>query len=133
MAYETHVRYLGAVQFEAECRGHKVYCDQPASNGGFDEGLTPPEFLLVSLGTCAAYYAAEYLNKRGLPAAELAVNVKADKVKPPARLDGFVLSLRVPGVDLAEHEAGLRAAVEKCLIHNTLKHPPSISVQFDAA
>lgn len=130
MAYETTVRYLGAVQFEAESRGHKVHCDQPASNNGFDEGMTPPEFLLVSLGTCAAYYAAEYLNKRGLPAAELVVKVTADKVKPPARLDAFVIDIRTPGVNLAEHEEGLRAAVEKCLIHNTLKHPPSIAVKL---
>ena len=132
MAYETTVRYLGSVQFEAECRGHKVYCDQPAANGGFDEGMTPPEFLLVSLGTCAGYYAAEYLNKNKLPAEALTVKVTADKVKPPARLDAFSIHIHAPGVDLSVHEAGLRAAVEKCLIHNTLKHSPSISVSVAA-
>jgi putative redox protein len=128
MAYETTVTYLGAVQFEAECRGHKVICDQPEANKGFDEGMTPPEFLLVSLGTCAAYYAAEYLNKHALPASDLKVNVKAEKVKPPARLDQFEISIVAPNVDLAAHREGLLASVQKCLIHNTLHHPPSIQV-----
>lgn len=128
MSVETTVRYLGAVQFEAECRGHKVFCDQPESNNGFDEGMTPPEFLLVSLGTCAAYYAAEYLNKKGLPSADLTVHVKAEKVKPPARLDQFEVSILAPGVDMAVHRDGLLASVQKCLIHNTLHHPPSITV-----
>lgn len=133
MSVETTVRYLGAVQFEAECRGHKVFCDQPESNNGFDEGMTPPEFLLVSLGTCAAYYAAEYLNKHSLPAAELQVHVKAEKVKGPARLDQFVVSILAPGVDMAAHRAGLLASVQKCLIHNTLHHPPSIAVTAESA
>jgi len=47
---EVLVDHLGEVQFEAKARGHKVFCDQPLENGGFDEGMTPPEFLLASLG-----------------------------------------------------------------------------------
>jgi organic hydroperoxide reductase OsmC/OhrA len=27
--------------------------DQPVENGGHDEGMTPPELLLASLGSCA--------------------------------------------------------------------------------
>ena len=123
---EMTVRYLGAVQFEAETRGLKVYCDQPVANGGFDEGMTPPEYLLVALGTCAGYYAAEYLNKSGLPSAGLEVTVKADKVKGPARMDHFKLVIRVPAKLEAQHGVGLRASVEKCLIHNTLLNAPSI-------
>ncbi len=120
------VRYLGAVQFEAETRGHKVFCDQPAANGGFDEGMTPPEYLLVALGTCAGFYAAEYLNKNGLPSAGLQVTVNADKVKGPARMDNFKLGIHVPLKLEAPHEEGLLHSVEKCLIHNTLLNKPSI-------
>ena len=64
---EVLVEHLGEVQFEATARGHKVFCDQPVENGGFDEGMTPPEFLLASLGTCAGYYAVQYLKARHLP------------------------------------------------------------------
>jgi uncharacterized OsmC-like protein len=46
------------VWFEASARGHRVVCDQPPDNGGSDRGMTPPEYLLVSLGTCAGFYAA---------------------------------------------------------------------------
>jgi len=61
---EVEILYLGEVKFEAIARGHRVICDQPATNGGSDSGMTPPEFLLVSLGTCAGYYAAQYLKTR---------------------------------------------------------------------
>ena len=52
---ETAIQYFGVVRFEAEARGHKILCDQPAENGGSNAGMTPPEFLLASLGTCAGY------------------------------------------------------------------------------
>ena len=40
-------------------RDDTIVCDQPLDNGGTDAGITPPEFLLGSLGTCAAFYAIE--------------------------------------------------------------------------
>jgi uncharacterized OsmC-like protein len=66
MVMETTVHYVAGVRFEAEARGHKILCDQPADNGGSDAGMTPPEFLLASLGACAGYYAVQYLTARKL-------------------------------------------------------------------
>ena len=60
---EVTVEHLGEVQFEIRAREHVISCDQPRENGGFDEGMTPPEFLLASLGSCAAYYAVDYLKR----------------------------------------------------------------------
>lgn len=48
---EVEILHLGEVKFEAIARGHHVICDQPAANGGVDSAMTPPEFLLVSLGS----------------------------------------------------------------------------------
>ncbi len=76
---EVTVHHLGNVKFEAVARGHRVMCDQPPANGGADTGMTPPEFLLVSLGTCAGYYAAEYLKARSLPTTGLEIKVSAEK------------------------------------------------------
>jgi uncharacterized OsmC-like protein len=126
------VRYLGAVQFEASVRGHKVFCDQPVSSGGFDEGMTPVEFMHVALGTCAGYYVAEYLNKNQLPSEGLEITVDSDKVKGPARLDNFRLGVHVPAKLEAKHLEGMRHAVEKCLIHNTLLNTPSIATSVTA-
>ena len=80
---EVTVEYLGAVQFEVRARNHTIVCDQPEENGGFDEGMTPPELLLASLGTCAGYYAAEYLRTRQLPTAGMRIRATAEKAKSP--------------------------------------------------
>ena len=128
---EVEIRHLGEVKFEAVARGHRVVCDQPPANGGQDGGMTPPEFLLVSLGTCAGFYAAQYLKTRSLPADGLRVKVTADKAAQPARLGRFQIEVTVPELD-EQHQAGVLRAVKACLIHNTLLNAPAIEIQLNA-
>jgi uncharacterized OsmC-like protein len=128
---ELIVNYLGNVRFEAVARGHRVVSDQPPEMKGSDQGMTPPELLLASLGTCAGYYAAEYLRTRSLPSDGLQIKVTAEKVKAPARLEAFKIEVTLPGLD-PQHEAGLLRAVKFCLIHNTLLHTPAIEITLRA-
>src|SRR5215469_17800310 len=106
---EVEIHHLGDVKFEAVTRGHRVISDQPPANGGADEGMTPPEFLLVSLGTCAGFYAAQYLKTRSLPADGLRIKVTADKATQPARLARFVIEVTAPVLE-AQHQAGILRA-----------------------
>lgn len=87
--------------------------------------MTPPEFLLAALGTCVGYYAAQYLKTRNLSTEGLEVRVVAEKELKPARLARFRIEVSAPGMD-AGHEAGMRRAVDACLIKNTLANPPAV-------
>jgi uncharacterized OsmC-like protein len=126
---EVNIRYQGNVRFEAVARGHRVVSDQPASKGGEDAGMTPPELLLSALGACAGYYAAQYLKARSLSADGLEIQVTADKAVQPARLAQFRIEVALPGLD-PEHEAGILRAVKACLIHHTLLHTPAVETVF---
>ena len=126
---EVRIEHLGGVQFEIKARQHSVVADQPAENGGFDEGMTPPELLLASLGSCAGFYAAQYLRKHKLSSEGTVVRVTADKAKDPARLDNFRIEVEVPAELTAEHRKGVSESVHHCLIHNTLLHAPKISLE----
>ena len=128
---QTTVTYRGGVEFEVNARGHRVICDQPLENGGADAGMSPPEFLLASLGTCAAYYAAQYLKTRSLAADGLEVRVAAEKAAGPARLASFQIEIRVPGLADVKHQEGVLRAAKSCLIHNTLLQSPRIEMTLD--
>ncbi len=129
---EVLIRHLDKVRFEASARGHRVICDQPLDNGGSDQGMTPPEYLLASLGTCAGFYAAQYLATRSLPADGLEVRVTAEKSLQPARLGSFRIDVTVPALD-PKHEAGVLRAVKACLIHNTLLNQPQVETAVHTA
>ncbi|MCS7024476.1 MAG: OsmC family protein [Bryobacteraceae bacterium] len=124
------VKHENNVRFCAEARGHRVICDQPLSNNGEDQGMTPPELLLASLGTCAAYYAVEYLRTRGFSAEGLEVRVEAEKSPGPARLSQFRIQVSLPALD-ERHQQGVLRAIKSCLIHNTLLNAPAIDVALE--
>jgi uncharacterized OsmC-like protein len=127
---EVVVHPIGDVRFEAAARGHRVRCDQPVENRGTDTGMTPPELLLASLGTCAGYYAVEYLRSRGLPAGDLQIHVIAEKALQPARLGSFRIEVQTPELE-PRHQEGIMRAVKACLIHNTLLHAPAIEIALE--
>jgi len=129
---EVITEYLGKTKFAVSARGHRVICDQPLENHGEDAGMTPPELMLAALGSCAGYYAAEYLNTRGLPSKDLVVRVSAEKARQPARLGSFRIEVSAPSLD-EQHRAGVLRAVKACLIHNTLLASPSIEVEINSA
>ena len=130
---EIIVEHLGAVQFEVKARQHSLICDQPAENNGYDEGMTPPELLLASLGSCAAYYAVDYLKRNKIAQDGVKARVTAEKVKGPFRLDNFRIEVEVSGELDESQMKGLEDAVHRCLIHNTLLRPPKIEVAIQAA
>lgn len=129
---EAIIRHLGNMKFEAMARGHRLICDQPVENQGTDRGMTPPELLLASLGTCAGYYAAQYLQTRGLSTQRVAIRVSAEKATQPARLASFVIEVEAPDVDPKHHD-GLLRSVKACLIHNTLSNAPNIELHVNTA
>jgi uncharacterized OsmC-like protein len=127
---EVRISHAGQVRFKIQARSHTILCDQPAENGGEDSGMTPPELLLASLGSCAAFYAAQYLKTRNLADSGVEVSVTAEKLKQPARLGDFRIHVACP-VSLTEEQAeGLTRAVRHCLIHNTLLTPPEIRIEL---
>ena len=61
---EVLIHQVEGVKFSVQARTHAITYDQPPENGGTDAGMTPPEFLLASLGACAAFYAADAYSQR---------------------------------------------------------------------
>ena len=127
---QIKIEHIENVQFAIHARHHSVVCDQPAENGGTDEGMTPPELLLASLGSCAAFYAVQYLRTRKLSERGVAVVVHAEKLKNPARLGDFRIEVDCPVPLSEEQQRGIVRAVHSCLIHNTLMSVPHIAIEL---
>jgi uncharacterized OsmC-like protein len=131
---EVKISHLGQVAFSVQARSHSFVCDQPRDNGGEDAGMTPPEFMLASLGSCAAFYAVQYLKTRNLIQSAtqtgVEVTVTAEKLKQPVRLGNFKIQVVSPVSLTDEQNEGLMRSVHHCLIHNTLLSPPEIAIEL---
>lgn len=130
---ELKIIHLDGVKFEVQARSHTIVCDQPTDNGGDDAGMTPPEMLLASLGTCAGFYAVQYLKTRKLPDNGVEVTVTAEKLKQPGRVGNFHIKVVCPVELTPEQTEGLMRSVHHCTVHNTLLSPPSIDIELAMA
>jgi uncharacterized OsmC-like protein len=130
MVMQIKVEQLENVKFFVHARHHTLICDQPADNGGSDEGMTPPEFLLAALGSCAAFYAVQYLKTRKIPTEGVEVTVDSEKLKAPARLGNFRIEVQCPVELTPEQQQGMVRSVHSCLIHNTLMSVPEIAIEL---
>ena len=110
-------------------RGHQVRVDQPLAAGGTDEAPTPVELLVVSLATCVAYFAGQYLERHGVSRAGLAVHAEYRKTaRPPARVASIHLRVIVPAGLPIGFAKPLHAVVSHCTVHNTLREPPTVDI-----
>jgi len=127
---QVTIKHLDRVKFAIQARSHSILCDQPIENDGDDTGMTPPELMLASLGSCAAFYAVQYLKARNLAETGVEVSVTADKLMQPPRLGNFKVSVVCPVSLTDDQNAGIMRAVHHCLIHNTLLSPPEIRIEL---
>jgi uncharacterized OsmC-like protein len=127
---QVTVEQLDNAKSAVHARHHSLLCDQPAENGGSDEGMTAPELLLASLGSCAAFYAVQYLKARNLGDAGVEVLVNAEELKAPARLGNFTIEIHCPVSLTDEQQMGMVRAVHSCMVHNTLMSVPEIAIEL---
>ncbi|MGA7159021.1 MAG: OsmC family protein [Acidobacteriaceae bacterium] len=128
---EVKVTHPGKTRFRIEARQHVIESDQPLDNGGDDLAMTPPELFLASLGSCAAFYAAQYLSSRKLAESGLEVSVTSEKLRDPARLGNFVVKVKSPVGLTPEQAVAMERSVHRCLIHQTMMSAPAMTIEID--
>lgn len=124
------VEHLGEDRFAVVVRGHVVVVDQPTTDGGQDTGPTPTELFAASLAACVAFYARRYLLRHRLPTAGLAVESDFLMAARPARVDMIRIAVRPPYDLPASRRDGLLAVASHCTVHNSLVHPPDVTVEL---
>ena len=124
------VSFRNNKEFGVRIRNHELTCDQPPEDGGFDRGPAPTEWFNAAIGSCIGFYVVSYLQARSLPTEGLEITTTWETEKAPKRIGAIRTSVKLPaGVPEINHPRIQRAA-ERCLIHNTLHHPPAVAIDI---
>jgi len=99
-----------------------------------DRGPSPLDVLAATVGACAHYFAAAFLQARKLPTESLRVEVDAEKVREPSPRFGklsihVVLPVGVPEQYLPQIER----VVRNCPAYGTLVHSPEVELSIAKA
>ena len=129
----VEVDYDGRDRLQIRIRGHELLADQPIEAGGDDLGPTPTEMFVASLLACVGFYAERYLRRHELPTEGLRVTGAFSMGDTPARVESVDVHVRVPEGIPEKRLATLLAVVEKCTVHNSLRHAPDVGIEIRTA
>ena len=128
---KAEISYIGGMKFEARNRSHAVVIDQPQIVGGEDKGPTPPELFIDSLGSCIGVYVLAFCKNTGLNPDGMKIILDWEKAADkPARIKSIRANIELPKADVGARKAALLKVAESCLIHETIKHQPDITIEL---
>jgi uncharacterized OsmC-like protein len=85
--------------------------------------------LVVSVGACAHYFAAAFLQARKLSVAGLRVDVEAHKARAPSpRIEKLSVRVMLPAGVNESHLPSIERAIRNCPAYGTLVHPPEVEL-----
>lgn len=124
------IKHDGGMRFCAQTRGHEIVCDLPEANAGQDTGMTPPEWLLASLGSCVGVYMVNFCKVKDLPYEGMEVEIASEKGTDPVRISSIRCDIHMPqGFPENMRESALKVA-KQCMIHNTMHLTPDIVIDY---
>jgi len=131
MTGALRVTHVDGDRFELGVRQHRLFVDQPITDGGEDSAPTPTELFVSSLAACVAFYARRYLARHDLPVEGLAVEAVYSMAARPARVGEITLRLEISDSVPEDKRAALLAVARHCTVHNSIETPPTIGIDLD--
>jgi putative redox protein len=129
------VESAGDVAGRVRLGTRELVFDQPASvRCGGDRGPSPLDVLVASVAACAHYFAAAFLQARGLPTDRLTIEVEADKESVPTpRIGRLAMKVRVPEGLSEQQLIGIERAIKRCPAYGTLAKSPALELSVEIA
>lgn len=127
---KASIESVGGVASRVQIGSHTLTFDQPATvPGGADRGPSPLDVLVVSVGACAHYFAAAFLQGRRLPIEGLRVEVEAHKGRAPSpRIEKLSVRVMLPAGVTDNYLPSIERAIRSCPAYGTLVHPPDVEL-----
>ena len=127
----TEIKYIDGKRFSAQNRTHTIIIDQPKEGGGDDQGPTPPEIFVDALGSCIGVYVLAFCKNTGLNPDDMKIILEWGKASDkPARIKSINVKIDLPNANVGARKAALLKVAESCLIHETIKHEPEITIDL---
>lgn len=125
--YHVDIAYKDEYLFEVTSGNYKFAVDAKAAGG-----ITPPDMLLASLGTCIGVYIHKYAQGAKLDIKDFAISVDAEFSKePPVRFRDIKVSVDLKRAPLDERrKKSLLEFIKNCPVHNSLAASPAVEIKL---
>jgi len=123
--YKVEVASDGNYKFIVKAKSHELVVDAKGA-----EGITPPDVLLASLGSCVGVYIRKYAEGARLELGRFNISVEADLgTQAPLGFRQIKVTIDLAGATLDERrKKAIVDFIKHCPIHNTLKSSPAVDI-----
>ena len=129
MSNAVRVQSAGYLTQEVVAGRHRLVADEPAADGGSDQGPNPYELLLAALGTCTSMTLQLYAKRKGWPLEAVVVELRQERVhgedcancdERDVRVDRIWKRLILRGPLDETQRRRLAEIAERCPVNRTL-------------
>lgn len=108
-----------------QARHHEILADEPADLGGNDQGLTPYELILASLGACTSVTLKMYAQRKGWQVED--IDVKLQLTVQSGSTPIISRNITVNGTLDSDQQERLLQIANACPVHKLLTNPMEIA------
>jgi ribosomal protein S12 methylthiotransferase accessory factor len=122
------ITFPGGVRVNAQYGSFDIATDQPEKNGGENSAPSPFDLFLVSLGTCAGFYALRFCQQRELTTDGMRLSLTTERNPESKRLDRIEITLHLPSSFPEKYRGAIIRATDQCAVKKALVDPPEIEL-----
>ena len=125
---QMEIEFSGGMQVDARFKDQVVRTDQPVYAGGGGTAAAPFDLFLVSIGTCAGFYAKQFCAQREIDSEDLAVRLVAERDPERHRIGKIRIEIDLPTGFPEKYRAAIRRAVDSCAVKRHIIEAPEFEV-----
>jgi putative redox protein len=125
---EVRIVFGGGLKVNAEYKGFLVQTDQPVHQGGGGTAPSPFDYFLVSLATCAGFYALEFCQARKIPTEKLAVNMVTERGAVSKMIEKVTIRVDLPPGFQDKYREPIIKAIDHCAVKAHILRPPHFEI-----
>jgi putative redox protein len=124
--YRVEISSAGESAFKVKSKDYEFMINTKG------KGMSPPDTLLASLGSCIGVYLRKYAEGAKLNLPDFSIKVEAEFTKePPFCFKEIKALVDLKGLELeARRKMALLEFIKNCPVHNTLAAQPHIEIKI---
>ena len=124
------VLWKKGMHFCTHVESGQLMCDESSEVG--KAYPSAPELLLASLGSCIGSVLVYFADRHDIDLEGMKIDLDWEIAEGPHRIGAIDVAVSIPKHLPPDQAQTLDRVAHSCLIHNTLTHPPSISLDLAA-